>query len=115
MYKRTNLRSFYTLILILFFILYAECYAQQKVGLVLSGGGAAGVAHVGVLKALEERHIPIDFIVGTSAGALVASMYASGYSPSEIEAYVLSEPFQLMVKGELEVDKKFFFFDEYEK
>ena len=112
MYKRTNLRSFWTLILSLFFILFTECYAQQKVGLVLSGGGAAGVAHVGVIKALEERHIPIDFIVGTSAGALVASMYASGYSPSEIEAYVLSEPFQLMVKGELEVDKKFFFFDE---
>ena len=80
--------------------------------MVLSGGGAAGVAHVGVLKALEERHIPIDFVVGTSAGALVASMYACGYSPLEIEAYVLSEPFQLMVKGELEVDKKFYFFDE---
>jgi NTE family protein len=76
---------------------------------VLSGGGAAGVAHVGVLKALEERHIPIDFVVGTSAGALVASMYACGYSPAEIEAYILSEPFQLMVKGEVEVEKKFFF------
>jgi NTE family protein len=112
LYKRTNLRSFWTFILSLFFILFTECFAQQKVGLVLSGGGAAGVAHVGVLKALEERHIPIDFIVGTSAGALVASMYASGYSPSEIEAYVLSEPFQLMVKGELEVDKKFYFFDD---
>jgi NTE family protein len=79
---------------------------------VLSGGGAAGVAHVGVLKALEERHIPIDFVVGTSAGALVASMYACGYSPAEIEAYILSEPFQLMVKGEVEVEKKFFFFDD---
>lgn len=97
---------------ITFFILYSECFAQQKIGLVLSGGGAAGVAHVGVLKALEERNIPIDFIVGTSAGALVASMYSSGYSPKEIEAYVLSEPFQLMVKGELESDKKFFFFDD---
>lgn len=80
--------------------------------MVLSGGGAAGVAHVGVLKALEERHIPIDYVVGTSAGALVASMYACGYTPSEIEAYVLSEPFQLMVKGNVEVEKKFFFFDE---
>jgi len=106
------LRSFLTLILLLFFILPLECVAQQKVGLVLSGGGATGVAHVGVLKALEERHIPIDFVVGTSAGALVASMYACGYSPKEIEEYVLSEPFQLMVRGELESDKKFFFFDE---
>ena len=106
------MRSFLTLILLLFFILPLECVAQQKVGLVLSGGGATGVAHVGVLKALEERHIPIDFVVGTSAGALVASMYACGYSPKEIEEYVLSEPFQLMVRGELESDKKFFFFDE---
>lgn len=80
--------------------------------MVLSGGGAAGVAHVGVLKALEERHIPIDYVIGTSAGALVASMYACGYSPAEIEAYILSEPFQLMVKGDVEVEKKFFFFDE---
>jgi len=112
LYKRTNLRSFWTFILSLFFILGTECYGQQKIGLVLSGGGASGVAHVGVLKALEERNIPIDFIVGTSAGALVASMYSSGYTPKEIEAYVLSEPFQLMVKGELEADKKFFFFDD---
>jgi len=112
LYKRTNLRSFWTLIFSLFFILSTECFAQQKIGLVLSGGGAAGVAHVGVLKALEERHIPIDFISGTSAGALVASMYACGYSPSEIEAYILSEPFQLMVKGDVEAEKKFFFFDE---
>jgi predicted acylesterase/phospholipase RssA len=44
-------------------------------------------------------------VVGTSAGALVASMYACGYSPDEIEAYVLSEPFQLMVKGDVEVQK----------
>ena len=99
------MRSLSTLILSLFFILSTECFSQQKIGLVLSGGGAAGVAHVGVLKALEERNIPIDFIVGTSAGALVASMYSSGYSPKEIEAYVLSEPFQLMVKGELESEE----------
>ena len=73
---------------------------RQTVWVVLSGGGASGVAHVGVLKALEDNHIPIDFIVGTSAGALVGAMYASGYSPQEIEAYVLSESFELMVKGQ---------------
>jgi NTE family protein len=106
------LRSLYALISSLFFILYSECFAQQKIGVVLSGGGAAGVAHVGVLKALEERNIPIDYVVGSSAGALVASMYACGYSPAEIEAYVLSEPFQLMVKGNVEAEKKFYFFDE---
>jgi NTE family protein len=88
--------------------------AQERpsVGVVLSGGGASGVAHVGVLKALEENNIPIDFIVGTSAGALVGAMYASGYSPEEIEAYVLSEAFQLMTKGQKELEKHYFFYQE---
>jgi len=83
--------------------------AQQKVGLVLSGGGATGVAHIGVLKALEERGIPIDYIAGTSAGSLVGSLYACGYSPEEIEAYVMSEQFQLMTTGQVDVSKKFLF------
>jgi NTE family protein len=56
----------------------------QKVGLVLSGGGALGMAHIGVLKALEEHNIPIDYITGTSAGALVGGIYAAGYSPNEM-------------------------------
>ena len=85
---------------------------RPTVGVVLSGGGASGVAHVGVLKALEENNIPIDYIVGTSAGALVGAMYASGYSPDEIEAYVLSEAFQLMTKGQKELDKHYFFYQE---
>lgn len=67
--------------------------------MVLSGGGAAGFAHIGVIKALEENDIPIDFITGTSSGALVGAMYASGYSPEEIERYVLSDEFQLMTQG----------------
>ncbi|MEN9700328.1 MAG: hypothetical protein RLZZ301_1526 [Bacteroidota bacterium] len=70
------------------------------------------MAHVGVLKALEERHIPIDFVVGTSAGALVAAMYACGYSPAEIESYVLSEAFQHMAMGQLEAKDEFFFYAE---
>ncbi|MEY4570877.1 MAG: hypothetical protein RLZ10_70 [Bacteroidota bacterium] len=84
-------------------------YAQQRVGLVLSGGGAAGLAHIGVLKALEENGIPIDYITGTSAGALTGAMYASGYSPKEIEAFVLSEEFQQMTSGELDASKRFLF------
>ncbi len=83
--------------------------AQQRIGLVLSGGGAAGIAHIGVLKALEERGIPIDYITGTSAGALVGSLYACGFSPEEIEAYVLSEEFQLMTSGKLNSEKQFLF------
>ncbi|WP_165851304.1 patatin-like phospholipase family protein [Brumimicrobium aurantiacum] len=68
----------------------------QKVGVVLSGGGATGLAHIGVLKALEEANIPIDYISGTSAGALIGALYASGFSPNEIEAYILSDNFNKM-------------------
>ena len=71
----------------------------QKVGLVLSGGGAKGLAHVGVLKQLEKNHIPIDYIVGTSMGAIVGGMYAAGYSPAEIETVVLSPEFQRWTSG----------------
>jgi NTE family protein len=56
----------------------------QKVCLVLSGGGAKGVAHIGVIKALEENHVPIDCIAGTSMGALIGGLYAIGYSPEEM-------------------------------
>ncbi|MDL2228189.1 patatin-like phospholipase family protein [Bacteroidales bacterium OttesenSCG-928-K03] len=60
-------------------------YCQgQSVGLVLSGGGARGTAHIGVIKALEDNNIPIDYIVGTSAGAIVGALYASGYTVEEI-------------------------------
>jgi NTE family protein len=58
---------------------------RPKIGLVLSGGGARGVAHVGVLRALEELRIPIDYIGGTSMGAVVGGLYASGLSPAELD------------------------------
>jgi NTE family protein len=57
---------------------------RPKIGLVLGGGGALGFAHIGVLQELEELQIPIDYIAGTSMGAIVAGMYASGMSPDEI-------------------------------
>ncbi|WP_330131056.1 patatin-like phospholipase family protein [Shewanella xiamenensis] len=66
------------------------CAAERpKIGLVLSGGGAKGAAHVGVLKILEEHHIPVDYIAGTSIGAYVAGMYALGYSASEVETIMM--------------------------
>ena len=61
---------------------------RPKIGLVLSGGGMRGVAHVGVLKALEESHIPIDLIVGSSIGSLVGGLYASGYSTDQLQTLV---------------------------
>ncbi|MFB2728956.1 patatin-like phospholipase family protein [Shewanella mangrovisoli] len=71
--------------------LLTPLYAAErpKVGLVLSGGGAKGAAHVGVLKILEEHHIPVDYIAGTSIGAYVAGMYSLGYSASEVEAIMM--------------------------
>lgn len=83
-------------------------YSQQTVGLVLSGGGATGFAHIGVLKALEENGIPIDYITGTSAGALVGSMYAAGFSPTEIEEYCSGKDFLKMAYGELKSSQKYF-------
>jgi len=59
------------------------------------------LAHIGVLKALEENNIPIDFITGTSSGALIGSLYSAGYSPAEIEAIVLDESFEMMAQGDL--------------
>lgn len=58
---------------------------RPKVGLALSGGGARGLAHVGVLKALEEHGIPIDVLAGTSMGGVIAAGYAAGFSPNDIE------------------------------
>ena len=64
---------------------------RKKVGLVLSGGGAKGVAHLGVIKAIEEAGIPIDYIAGTSMGAIVGGLYAIGYSVEDLEKYVANQ------------------------
>ena len=81
---------------------------SQKVGLVLSGGGASGYAHIGVIKALEENHIPIDYITGTSMGAFIGALYAAGYTPDEMEAIVISPRFQNIGKGV--IDNKFIYY-----
>jgi NTE family protein len=72
---------------------------HQKVGLVLSGGGARGAAHIGVIKALEENNIPIDYITGTSIGAIVGSLYAMGYTPDQMLELMASEKFGSWQKG----------------
>jgi NTE family protein len=64
---------------------YADQGARPKVGLALGGGFARGIAHIGVLRVLEEHQIPIDFIAGTSVGALIAATYASGTTFEEME------------------------------
>ena len=82
---------------------------SQKVGLVFSGGGAKGLAHLGVIKALEENDIPIDYLVGTSMGGIIAGCYAAGYSAAEIEGIVLSNDFSRWVNGEFEKGFNFYY------
>lgn len=95
------------LFLFVFGVFYSNSVSAQRVGVVLSGGGATGLAHIGVLKALEEAEIPIDYISGTSAGALIGALYASGYSPDEIKAYILSDDFKNMSSGSVSKDERF--------
>lgn len=72
----------------------ADQVHRPRIGLVLSGGGARGTAHVGVLKVLDEMHIPIDAVAGTSMGAVVGGLYASGMSAKQIEKLTLSLDWQ---------------------
>lgn len=67
--------------------------AGETVGLVLSGGGCKGIAHIGFIQALEESEIPIDYVTGTSMGAIVGSLYSIGYSPAEMMQLITSEGF----------------------
>ena len=66
---------------------------NPKLCLVLSGGGAKGLAHIGVIKALEEQNIRPDCVVGTSAGALIGGLYASGMDAKEVEKSIRSIDF----------------------
>lgn len=95
---------------ILFFIFSLIAPIQaQKVGLVLSGGGAKGMTHIGIIRALEENNIPIDYITGTSMGAIVGSMYAMGYSPDDMEKLLKSESFKLWYQGGIEEKYQYYF------
>lgn len=78
---------------------------KDKVGLVLSGGGAKGIAHIGILQALEDNHIPVDYITGTSMGAIVGSLYAAGYSPSEMLGLLASPGFADWSTGTINPDR----------
>ena len=78
-------------LIIIICLLSCVLTSAQKVGLVLSGGGAKGAAHIGVIKALEENNVPIDYVAGTSIGAIIGSLYAMGYTPDEMLELILSD------------------------
>jgi NTE family protein len=90
------------LILIFNLLVFVTSASAQKVGLVLSGGGAKGIAHIGVLQAFEDNGIPIDYVAGTSMGAVVGGLYAMGYSPAEMLALIKSDDFNNWKNGTVE-------------
>ncbi len=84
-----------------------------KVGLVLSGGGAKGFAHIGVLKVLEATGVKLDYIAGTSMGAVVGGLYASGYSAREIDSIIKSIDFPELLQDKLSRAQSSFFEKQY--
>ena len=82
---------------------------EPKVGLVLSGGGAKGMAHIGALKVIEEAGITIDYIGGTSMGAIVGALYASGYSANELDSLFREADFDDLIQDNLPRGAKTFY------
>src|SRR5690606_19247360 len=73
---------------------------NPKIGLSLSGGGAKGFAHIGVLKVIDSLGIKIDYISGTSMGAIIGGLYAAGYRADEIEKFVMKTDFYTLIANE---------------
>ena len=80
-----------------------------KVGLVLSGGGAKGLAHIGVLKVIDSLGIRVDYIAGTSMGAIIGSLYAAGYSGKELDSIFKTLDFSILINDELPRASKAFY------
>ena len=89
----------FLLILAILFTALPTYARQPKVGLVLGGGGAKGAATIGVLKVIEKNGIKIDYIAGTSIGAVIGGLYAAGYSAQELETLFLSQTWQDILQG----------------
>ena len=95
--------------LFLFLFIYIEFSQAQSVGLVLSGGGMRGFSHIGVIRALEENNIPIDYVTGTSSGAFIGALYSIGYTPDQMEAIVTSKAFKRVSQGKFNEDNQYYF------
>src|SRR5437016_4831983 len=72
---------------------------RPKIGVALEGGGALGLAHIGILEWFEDHHIPIDYIAGTSMGGLVGGLYATGKSPKELQDIVEQQQWDIIIGG----------------
>jgi NTE family protein len=90
--------------MVLLFLVSIALHAQdsrQKIGLVLEGGGALGLAHIGVLQWLYQHHVPVDLVAGTSMGGLVGGFYATGHSPDEIQQLIQNVNWDQALSGQL--------------
>ena len=95
---------FSTLVFAMCLILPFSVYSQEqrkKVGVVLSGGGSKGVAHIKALKVIEEAGIPIDYIVGTSMGSIVGGLYAIGYTPEQLDSMVRKQDWTFLLSDRI--------------
>ena len=97
--------------LLLCFLAFNTLIAQKepKIGLVLSGGGAKGLAHIGALKVIEEAGVKIDYIGGTSMGAIVGALYASGYTANELDSIFKSTDFSKLIQDDVPRGAKTFY------
>ena len=78
---------------------------RPKIGLVLSGGGAKGIAHIGVLKAMEEAGLTPDYITGTSMGSIVGGLYSIGYSADELEEFIINTDWGQLLTNKIPLNK----------
>ena len=75
----------------------ADIPTRPKVAVVLSGGGAKGVAHISALRVIEEAGIPVDYVVGTSMGSIIGGLYAIGYSPAQLDSLVRAQDWEWLL------------------
>ncbi len=95
---------FSTLVLSIGILLPFSLHSQEqrkKVGVVLSGGGAKGMAHIKALQVIEEAGIPIDYIAGTSMGAIVGGLYAIGYTPEQLDSMVRKQDWTFLLSDRI--------------
>ena len=103
------MKRFFATVCVVLLCVVPMCYAQQggdvtgaerpKVALVLSGGGARGAAHVGVIRLIEEMQIPIDYVAGTSMGAIIGALYSIGYTADEMDSLLMAQDWKLLLSN----------------
>ena len=106
------MRNLFILLFIFFFHWSSSQEPDRKnprVGLVLSGGGAKGLAHIGVLKTLDSLGVRVDYVAGTSMGAVIGGLYASGYTGKQLDSIITATKFDLLISDEVPRKSKTFY------